>query len=381
MTTVYLDNNATTRLSPTAYAAMQPYLDGLVANPSSLHQAGQAARRAVEHARAQVASLFECKPAQIIFTSGGTESIHLAVLGTLRRLGTQCTLITSAVEHVAGVAVADRAEKEGAIVQRLSVDTAGRLRTDNLDDCLNSPPGIVSLIWVNNETGVIHDLEPIATAARAAGFVVHVDAVQAAGKLPLSAATESADLISVSAHKLHGPQGVGALWMRAGLTIDALQQGGHQERDLRAGTENVPGIVGFGAAAEEAATRLADKATAVKSLRDRLEQDICSACPNATVVAQQTSRVDNTTTICFDGIPAESLLIGLSERRVYASSGSACSSGSVEPSHVLVAMGLPISQLEGAIRFSLSRETTGPEIDTTVAAVKQVVNQLRALMS
>lgn len=360
---------------------MQPYLDGLVANPSSLHQAGQAARRAVEHARAQVASLFECKPAQVIFTSGATESIHLAVLGTLRRMGTHRTLITSAVEHVAGVAVADRAEKQGSLVQRLPVDTAGRLRTDNLDDYLKSPPGIVSLIWVNNETGVIHELEPIATAARAAGFVVHIDAVQAAGKLALSPATQWADLISISAHKLHGPQGVGALWLRSGLTIDALQQGGHQERDLRAGTENVPGIVGFGAAVEEAATRLAEKITEVKPLRDRLEHEICSVCPNATVVAHQTPRVDNTTTICFEGIPAESLLIALSERGVFASSGSACSSGSVEPSHVLMAMLLPTSQVEGAIRFSLSRDTTAAEIDTTVAAVTEVVDQLRALMS
>ncbi len=381
MPIIYLDNNATTRLSPTAYAAMQPYLDGLVANPSSLHKAGQAARRAVEHARAQVASLFDSKPAQIIFTSGGTESIHLAVLGTLRRLASAGTLITSAVEHVAGMAVAERAVAEGATFHRLPVDKAGRLIVDDLDEHLKSPPGIVSLIWVNNETGAIHDLEPIATAARAAGFVVHVDAVQAAGKLPLQPVTQWADLISISAHKLHGPQGVGALWMRAGVTIDALQQGGHQERDLRAGTENVPGIVGFGAAADDARTRVKKATSNLKSLRDRLEYAICQACPNAVVVAHDSPRVDNTTTICFEGVPAESLLIGLSERGVFASSGSACSSGSVEPSHVLVAMGLPAGQIEGAIRFSLSRDTTEQEVDMAVVAVTQVVDQLRALMS
>ena len=380
MSTVYLDNNATTRLSANVHDAMQPYLGGFVGNPSSLHKAGQDARRAIENARAQVARPFEANAADIVFTSGGTESIHLAILGSLQRLGSAAPLITSTVEHAAGMAVASQAEQQGHPVYRLPVDQSGGLIIDNLDDHLNNGPGLLSIMWVNNETGVIFDIEPIATKARSAGFIVHVDAVQAAGKLPLNKTTQWADLISISAHKMHGPQGVGALWMRPELTMRALQRGGHQERDLRAGTENVAGIVGFGAAAEAARLALPHRSD-VRTLRDQFEEAICLRCPNAIIVAADAPRVDNTTTVCFDGLPAESILIGLSERGVYASSGSACSSGSIEPSHVLLAMGLPPEQVEGAIRFSLSRETTVDEIEFAIEAITVVVGQVSAMLA
>lgn len=374
---IYLDNNATTQPLPEVVDAVTDALRNGYANPSSVHQFGQAARHAVECARAQVAALINAEPRDMIFTSGGTESINLAVRGLLAYRGEKCHIVTSTVEHSAVQRLCQQLQREGHHVDEIEVDADGRLNLNMLADRVTDQTALVSLMWANNETGVLFDIPAIAQIVAQTGAMLHLDAVQAAGKTPIDVAALPVHLLSISAHKFHGPKGAGALFVRKRTRIRPIIIGGRQERDLRGGTENAPAIIGMGAAAEQAAASLQDGShDPIRTLRDRLESAILSAAPDAVVSGAGAPRIDNTTNIGFRGLSAEGMLILMSENGVCASSGSACSSGSLEPSHVLAAMGVPDEYAHGAIRFSLSRFTTPEQVDRVAALVPQLTSRL-----
>ncbi len=397
---IYLDNNATTRPAAAVVEAMNVMLREQWANPSSVHRFGQAARRRVELARAAVARLIGARDREIVFTSGATESDHLAMHGVLGLARGQQSplLITTRVEHSAvrePAAMLARDSRWPVEVVYLPVDHAGRVSPADLATALAEHDAIrrtvlVSIQWVNNETGVIQPVEALGRACRAAGRSVrfHVDATQAVGKVPVDVGALSSDegpgidLMSLAAHKFHGPKGVGALWVRRGVRLRPLQVGGQQEGERRGGTENTPGIVGMGVAADLACEFLAapERLGAVAALRDHFEAAVQAACPQAVVNGAGAARVWNTSNIGFPRLEAEAILIALSERGVCASAGAACSSGSLEPSPVLLAMGVPEPVAHGSVRFSLSRETTAAEIDRAVRAVTEVVAKLEATL-
>ncbi|MCG3178839.1 MAG: Cysteine desulfurase NifS [Phycisphaerae bacterium] len=377
----YLDNNATTSIDPQAVEAMMPYLTERYGNPSSVHDFGGQVRAAVEGARASVAAALGCDPSEIVFTSGGTESDNMAVRGLLaaRDRGTQ--IVISAVEHSAVRDLADWLEKSGREVIRVPVDAAGRLNLAALEAAVApDETALVSIMHANNETGVIFPAARIAELCRERGVPFHCDAVQSFGKLPLNVRELGADLVSISAHKFHGPKGVGALYVRRGTRFRPWLLG-HQERRRRGGTENVPGIVGMGEAARLAIESIAVETGRVRELRDRLEAGLLAADPSARVNGggEGCPRLPNTTNISFPGCQSEALLIGLSERGVAASSGAACSSGSLEASHVLRAMAVPAAAAQGALRLSLSRFTTDADIARALETIPAVVARLRAL--
>jgi cysteine desulfurase len=376
---LYLDNNATTRPLPDVVDAMLPYLDTRYANPSSVHQFGQTIRHAVDLARARVAALLGTTPREIIFTAGGTEAINLAIRGTLARVPGRGRLVTTAVEHSATLRVSERLADEGHPVAYVRVDHHGRVDVDDFRSKVTPGTALVSLIHANNETGVVTDLTPLLAHTSALGVPVHLDAVQSAGKVPLNVAELPVQLMSLSAHKFHGPKGVGALYVRRRTRIDPLLVGGGQEQGVRGGTENVAAIIGMGIAAEHAGATLAESNRRVAELRDDFERRVLQAVPFATVIGSEAPRVANTSNIAFEALQAEAILILLSERGICASSGAACSSGSLEPSHVLKAMGIDDRVAHGAIRFSLSRFTTPEEIDFTVDALPELLGRLTAL--
>ncbi len=374
MNAVYLDNNASTRVCDEAVEAMLPFYSRDFANPSSQHAMGQSARAAVDEARRRVAGLIGARPAEIVFTSGGTEADNLAILGVLRANPAKKHLIVSAVEHAAVFDLARRLEGDGLRVSRVPVDGQGRLDLAALRQlCAAGDAALVSVMHANNETGVIFPVEEIAGIAHAGAALLHADAAQSAGRFAIDAGAIGVDLLTLSSHKMHGPKGAGALYVRAGTRISGVAAGGHQERDLRPGTENVPAIVGFGAAARVARERLDRDVPRIAALRDSFERRMTACIPGAKVLASAAPRLCNTTCIAFDGVSAEALLIGLSQRGVCASNGSACASGAMEPSHVLAAMGLPRALADGAVRFSLSRETTEQELDDARRAVVEVL--------
>jgi len=379
MQMIYLDNNATTRPAPEVPAAMAPFWREQFGNPSSLHLAGQAARHAVETAREQVAALIGARPRQIVFTSGGTESDNLAILGALAAQPTRRHLVTTAVEHSAVFDLCRRLAGQGYRVTYVPVNGGGHLDLDALSAAIDDETAIVSVMHANNETGVIFPVEQVAEITRARRVPLHVDAVQTVGKMPFDVAAIGAQLVTLSAHKMHGPKGAGALYVGRGARLRGMLAGGHQERDLRPGTENVAAIVGFGKAAELAAARVRENGHEVAALRDRLEAGIVERVPGAHVIGDPSRRIGNTTNVAFEGLEAEAILIALSEQGVCASSGSACSSGSLEPSHVLQAMGIDPRIAHGAIRFSLSHETTPAEVDRALAIVPAVVQRLAAM--
>lgn len=380
MNVIYLDNNSTTRVAPEVVAAMTPYWREQFGNPSSIHRVGQAARHAVEVAREQVAALIGAKPRDIVFTGGGTEADNLAILGTLASYPAKRHIVTTPVEHVAVHSLCERLEKEGYAVSWLSVDQRGDLSPDELRAALRDDTALVSVMHANNETGVIFPIEEIAAVCAERGVPLHVDAVQTAGKLPIDVVRLGANLLSLSAHKIHGPKGVGALYIGRKTRLRNQLVGGHQERDVRPGTENVAGIVGFGEAARLAHERVRSGGwKTVADLRDELEREILAAVPTARVIGGECPRTPNTTNIAFESLEAEAILISLSEQGVCASSGAACSSGSLEPSHVLSAMGIDERLAHGAIRLSLSTETTREEIREAVHVVRRVVDKLAAL--
>lgn len=376
---IYLDNNATTRVADPVLAAMTPFWQTQFGNPSSIHLMGQAARYAIESAREQVAGLIGARPREIVFTSGGTESDNLAILGSLLAYPTKRRLVTTAVEHPAVHGLCERWARLGLDVTFVGVDSAGRLDLDAFERALDERTALASVMHANNETGVMFPITEVAAITSARGVPLHVDAAQTAGRIDIDAGSLGVNMLTLSAHKMHGPKGVGALYVGPRTRLRSQLVGGHQERDIRPGTENVAGIVGFGAAAALAASRLAAGCQRVAELRDRLEQGILQRVRYAHVIGDVTRRIPNTTNVAFESLSAEAILVGLSERGLCASSGSACASGSLEPSRVLQAMGLDERIAHGAVRFSLSRDTTIEEIDHALEIIPQVVERLSAV--
>ncbi len=378
---IYFDNNATTPVAPEVVAAMVPLLTDHFGNPSSMHSFGARAGEEVARARDKVqAMLGAAQTSEIVFTSGGSESDNLAIVGTLHAYPEKRHLITSAVEHPAVLGLCrDLEKRHGYEVTYLKVDQYGRLDLDELRDSLRDDTAIVSVMMANNETGVIFDTEQIGQIVKAHGSVFHVDGVQAAGKLPLDLQNASVDLFSISGHKLHASKGVGALYVRKGTKLRPLIVGGHQERGRRAGTENVAAVAGLGVACELAAAHVEQENTDVRGLRDRLEEGLLAAIPDTQANGDPGSRLPNTTNISFKYIEGEGILLLLDRVGVAASSGSACTSGSLEPSHVLRAMGLPFTLTHGSIRFSLSRYNTREQVDYVVKALPPIIERLRMI--
>jgi cysteine desulfurase len=381
---IYLDNNATTALHPDVLQAMLPFLSEHYGNPSSMHRFGQDARQAVERARHQLASLLDCEPRELIFTSGGTESNNAALHGLLAARAPRKLLITSTVEHSAIREPAAALAKTGYEVIAIGVDRGGALDMDKLAATLAAranDTALVSIMWANNETGVLFDPLAIGELCRRYRVPFHVDAVQAVGKIRFSLQQLPVDLLSLSAHKFHGPKGTGALFVRRSSRWQPWQRGGPQERDRRGGTENVAAIVGMGKAAELAKHALDTGAYApIAALRDRLERSILAQIPDTSVNGDPTHRLPTTANISFAQLEAEAILLLLSEQSLCASAGAACSSGSLEPSPVIRAMGIPDPIAHGAIRFSLSRFTTDADIDAALEIIPPVIQRLRATL-
>ena len=374
---VYLDNNATTPVLPEVFEAMRPYFEERFGNASSIHHHGQETRAAVEDARESVAKLLGCSASEIVFTSGGTESDNLAIAGWV---AAGDHVITSSIEHHAVLHACRHLEKIGCEITALPVDSRGLIDPADVRRALRPNTKLISVMMANNETGVLQPVEEIGRIASEAKVLFHTDAVQAAGKIPIDVRQIGSDALSISGHKMHAAQGVGALFVKKGRNIRPLFHGGRHERSRRAGTENVPGIVGLGKAAQLAKASLDrgdDKKLA--AMRDRLEQGILAQVDEAAVNGSGAPRVPNTTNIRFDHIEGESLVIALDLRGLAVSTGAACSSGAIEPSHVLIAMGLRPNQARASIRFSLGKQTTDEDVDFALALVPETVARLRAI--
>lgn len=377
---VYFDNNATTRLAPEALEAMHPYLTDLYGNPSSIHRFGSRVAEKIQEAREQVAALLgAADPVEIIFTSCGTESDNAAIRGMLEAYPDKRHIVTTQVEHPAVFGLCQHLEKKGYRVTWLGVDSDGTLNLDELRESLTDQTALVSIMFANNETGVIFPVEAIGEIVRARGIPLHVDAVQVAGKIALNLKKSPIDLLTISGHKFHGPKGIGALYVRRGITFRPLMIGGHQERNRRAGTENVAGIVGMGKAAELSLASLEDEAGRVRGLRDLLERSLLEACPGVRVNGHRERRIPNTLNVSFEYLEGEAVVVLLDQYGICASTGSACTAGSVEPSHVLRAMGVAPNWLQGAVRFSLSRYNTEEEVRYVASKAPLVVERLRGL--
>jgi cysteine desulfurase len=377
MRRIYLDNNATTPVLPEVFEAMRPYFDERFGNASSIHHHGQETRAAVESARESVADLLACRASEIVFTSGGTESDNLAIAGLV---GAGDHVITTSVEHHAVLHACKHVEEIGGEVTFLPVDSHGLVDPDDVRRALRTNTKLISIMMANNETGVLQPVEEIGKIAAEAGVHFHTDAVQAAGKVPIDVKRIGCRALSISGHKMHAPQGVGALYLKKGTHIHPLFYGGRHERSRRAGTENVPGIVALGRTAQLAKAGLeqGDNNT-IAAMRDRLEQGILARIDEARVNGEGAPRVPNTVNIRFDHIEGESLVIALDLKGLAVSTGAACSSGAIEPSHVLLAMGLRAEQARSSIRFSLGKQTTDEDIDFALALVPETVARLREL--
>ena len=375
-----MDNNATTRVAPEVIDAMMPFLTELWGNPSSMHAFGGQVEPYIDRAREQVAQLINASdPSEIIFTSCGTESDNMAVHGTVDAFGGYPHIVTTRVEHSAILGVCRYLESRGCRLTEVSVDSEGRLDLDELRGALTRKTAIVTVMWANNETGVTFPIEEIAPMVKEAGVLFHTDAVQVPGKLPIDVQKVPVDMLSLSGHKLHAPKGVGILYIRKGTKVNPLLLGGHQEFGKRAGTENVPYIVGLGKACELAMEHLAEEGTRVRELRDRLEEGILASCPDAKVNGDREHRLPNTTNISFEFIEGEAILLHLSALGIAASSGSACTSGSLEPSHVMRAMGVPFTAAHGSIRYSLSRYNTEDDVEYVIEHMPAVIERLREI--
>jgi cysteine desulfurase len=379
MKPVYFDNNATTRVADEVFEAMQPYFCDLYGNPSSMHTFGGQVGAQIRQAREQVAGLLGCDPSEIIFTSCGTESDSAAIHGTLAAVPQKRKIITTRVEHPAVLVVCREMENRGYNVVELSVDKLGRLDLNELEHELDNDTALVTIMSANNETGVIFPIEQIAQMVTSRGIVFHTDAVQIVGKVPLNLSASPINLLSLSGHKLHAPKGVGVLYIKKGTRIMPFLLGGHQEGGRRAGTENVAGIIGSGKACELAAQHMKDENTRVKALRDRLEAALLKACPDSQVNGDTRNRLPNTSNISFEYVEGEAILLMLDRFGICASSGSACTSGSLEPSHVLRAMGVPFTAAHGSVRFSLSRYNTEQDVDLVIEKLPPIIHRLRQL--
>lgn len=380
MADVYLDNNATTRVDDEVVQAMLPFFTEQFGNPSSLHSFGNRVGLALKQARQRVQQLLGAEhDSEIVFTSCGTEADSTAILSALKAQPERRTLITTVVEHPAILSLCDHLASEGYTVHKLKVDKRGRLDLAEYASLLNDDVAIVSVMWANNETGTLFPVLEMAQMADDAGIMFHTDAVQAVGKVPMNLQDSAIHMLSLSGHKLHAPKGIGVLYLRRGTRFRPLLRGGHQERGRRAGTENAASIVGLGVAAERALAFMEHENTEVARLRDRLETGILAAVPYAFVTGDPGNRLPNTANIAFEYIEGEAILLLLNKVGIAASSGSACTSGSLEPSHVMRAMDIPYTAAHGTVRFSLSRYTTEAEIDRVIAAVPPIVAQLRKL--
>ncbi|MGD0078134.1 MAG: cysteine desulfurase NifS [Sedimentisphaerales bacterium] len=379
MKTIYFDNNATTKVAEEVLDEIQPYFCELYGNPSSMHTFGGQVGIKIREAREKIAALLGCEPAEIIFTAGGTEGDNTAIKGTLAAYPEKRKIITTRVEHPAVLSVCRELENQGYTLVELAVDKYGRLDLAELENQLDDETAIVTIMFANNETGVIFPVEKIAEMVTSKGIVFHTDAVQAVGKFPINLSKSGIDLLSLSGHKLHAPKGVGVLFVRKGTRLAPFMLGGHQEGGRRAGTENVPGIIGLGKACELAMQNFDQENKKVRTLRDKLEKKILEKCPDCMVNGDTENRLPNTTNISFEFIEGESILLMLDKFGICASSGSACTSGSLEPSHVLRAMGIPYTAAHGSIRFSLSRYNTEEEVDFTVEKLPPIISRLREL--
>src|SRR5438874_3181224 len=377
MQRVYLDNNATSPLLPEVLEAMRPYYVERFGNASSIHQQGQHARAAVESARESVAALIDCRPAEIVFTSGGTEADNLAIFG-IAAAGDH--VITSTIEHHAVLNACHQLERNGVEVTFVPVDGSGRVDPTDVKRALRKNTKLITIMMANNETGVLQPVEEIAKIAAEADVYFHTDAVQAAGKVPVNVKQIGCDMLSISGHKMHAPQGIGALYVRKGTLIKPMLFGGSHERQRRAGTENVPAIVGFGKAAEIAVAAFENGEVArLEQLRDCLQQAVLGELDECTINGNNAERVPTTTNISFDHIEGEALVIALDLKGLSVSTGAACSSGAIEPSHVLTAMGLSPAQARGSIRFSLGKQNTQQEIEFAISIIPETVARLREL--
>ena len=377
---IYLDNNATTMVDPAVVNEMLPFFSEQFGNPSSLHQFGDKVGRALKKVRKQVQALLGAEhDSEIIFTSCGTESDSTAILSALRAQPERKEIITTVVEHPAVLTLCEHLEKEGYTVHYLKVDKKGRLNMQEYMNLLSDKVAIVSVMWANNESGTLFPVEEMAELARQAGVMFHTDAVQAVGKLPINLKETCIDMLSLSGHKLHAPKGIGVLYLRRGVRFRPLLRGGHQERGRRAGTENAASIVALGKACELAMQAMEYEKTFVRSMRDRLEQGILEKVSHCFVTGDPGNRLPNTANIAFEYIEGEAILLLLNKMGIAASSGSACTSGSLEPSHVMRAMDIPYTAAHGSVRFSLSRYNTMDEIEKVIEAVPPIIAQLRKL--
>ena len=375
---VYFDNNATTRVLPEVAAAMQPYLTELYGNPSSIHRFGAQVAEKISEARAQVAALIgAADPIEIIFTSCGTEGDNAAIRGMVEARPDKRHIVTTQVEHPAVLGLCQHLEKRGYRVTWLRVNQEGMLDLEELRNALTDDTVVVSVMVANNETGVIFPIDQIGEIVKARGIPFHVDAVQAAGKIPLKVKDSPVDLLTISGHKFHAPKGIGALYVRRGVAFPPFIIGGHQEKNRRAGTENVAGIVGMGEAAELAQRNLVEQSERIRGLRDQLEDELLRSCPDCRVNGRASERLPNTSNISFRYLEGESVLVLLDQFGICASTGSACTAGSSEPSHVLRAMGVAPDWLQGAVRFSLSRFNTAEEVSYVNEKVPLIVQRLQ----
>ena len=379
MKPIYLDNNATTQVAPEVLEEMLPYLQDYYGNPSSMHTFGGQVGRKVRQGREQVARILGASPEEIIFTSCGTESDNTAVRSALATNPGKRHIVTTRVEHPAIHSLVARLAQEGYRVTEIPVDAEGRLNMAQYAKSLTPDTAIVSAMWANNETGVLFPVEEMATLAHNRGILFHTDAVQAVGKIPIDVRHNCIDMLSISGHKLHAPKGVGALYVRKGTRFSPFLIGGHQEKGRRGGTENVPCIIALGLACDLAAQKMTMENTVVKNLRDKLENALLEKVPRCRVNGDRVQRLPNTSNISFEFVEGEAILLRLDTHAICASSGSACTSGSLQPSHVLRAMGVPFTMAHGSIRFSLSIYNTEKEIDFVIDTLPGIIENLRAL--
>lgn len=379
---IYMDNNATTRIAPEVVDAMMPFLTDCYGNPSSMHTFGGQVGRAVEEARGKIADLLGAAPEEIVFTSCGTESDSTAILSALQTFPEQRHVVTTRVEHPA---VKNLCESLTQLtghkhrVTRLMVEADGTLDMDRYREALSEDTAIISVMWANNETGVIFPVEEMAAMARERGILFHTDAVQAVGKIPINMQENQIDFLSLSGHKLHAPKGVGILYVRKGTPFVPFLNGGHQEHGRRGGTENVASIVALGRACELAGEKMEEENTRVRALRDKLEKGLLAAIPKSMLNGHPTDRLPNTTNVSFEYVEGEAILLHMNQYNICASSGSACTSGSLEPSHVLRAMGVPFTAAHGSIRYSLSTYNTEQEVDFVLEKMPPIIANLREM--
>lgn len=379
MKTIYLDNNATTQVAQEVLRVSLPYFHDLYGNPSSAHSFGGNVARRIREARQQVAALLGATPEEILFTSCGTESDNTAIMSALATETGKRHIVTSRVEHPAIKSLCEHLSNLGYLVTEIGVNAEGILDMETYEKSLTTDTAIVSLMWANNETGVLFPVEKAAEMAKERGVLFHTDAVQAVGKIPIDMKENTIDMLSLSGHKLHAPKGIGVLYIRQGTKFSPFIIGGHQERGRRGGTENTAGIIALGKACELAARNMEDENTRVKQLRDKLESEISSRIPNTRINGNRMSRLPNTTNISFEFVEGESILLLMDELGICASSGSACTSGSLQPSHVLRAMGVPFTMAHGSIRFSLSIYNSEVEIDFVIENLPPIIEKLRSM--